>query len=241
MAANLRTCVAEVLSRTDRPAGMILSGDCAHLSGLKEDYQTLKPLIQPLVDAKLPVHLLMGNHDDRVAVTEVLDRPTSPAVQSRFVSIQETPLANWFLLDSLDKVNSTPGVLGAEQLAWLGKELDARAGKPAVIVVHHDIVLQERISGLQDSKELLELLRPRKHVKACIFGHTHRWGMTQDESGLHLINLPPVAYVFKQEFPNGWVLATLQPDALQLELRCLDAKHPEHGRVSTLKWRADAA
>lgn len=239
MTANLKSCVAEVLSRTERPSGLILSGDCAHLKGLKSDYQTLKPLLQPLVEAKLPVHLLMGNHDDRVAVTEVLDRPASPAVPGRFVSIQETPLANWFLLDSLDKVNSTPGVLGDEQLAWLGKELDSRPDKPAVIVVHHNITLQEaKTDALLDSTALLEVLRPRRQVKACIYGHTHRWSITQDESGLHFINLPPVAYVFKQEFPNGWVIATLRQDAIQLELRALDANHPQHGEVKTLKWRA---
>ncbi|WP_009963884.1 metallophosphoesterase family protein [Verrucomicrobium spinosum] len=238
MAANLRSCVAEVLARAERPAGLILSGDCAHLKGMRADYQTLKPLLQPLVAAKLPVHLLMGNHDDRVAVTEVLDCATSPAVPSRFVSVQETPHANWFLLDSLDKVNSTPGVLGGEQLAWLGRELDARSDRPAVIVVHHNITLQEsKTDALLDSTSLLELLRPRRQVKACIYGHTHRWSHTEDESGLHFINLPPVAYVFKQEFPNGWVLATLQPDALRLELRALDANHPQHGEVKTLKWR----
>jgi hypothetical protein len=33
------------------------------------------------------------------------------------------------------------------------------------------------------------------------------------------------------------VLATVEADALQLQLRCLDAKHPEHGQPHHLKWR----
>lgn len=239
MSANLKASVAEVLSRTERPAGVIVSGDCAYTKGLKEDYQTLKPLLQPLVEAQLPVHLLMGNHDDRVSVTEVLSRATSPAVASRFVSIQETPHANWFLLDSLDKVNSTPGLLGSEQLAWLGKELDARPGKPAIIVVHHNVIVPEgKTDALLDSNALMEILRPRRQVKVCIYGHTHRWEQSQDASGIHMINLPPVAYVFKAEFPNGWVLATLQPDAIKLELRSLNTSHPQHGEVKTFTWRA---
>ncbi|MEZ0390507.1 MAG: metallophosphoesterase, partial [Verrucomicrobium sp.] len=218
-------------------AGVILSGDCAHLSGLKADYESLKTLLDPLSAAQLPVHLLMGNHDDRTTLGEVLSRKTSEAVQSRYVTVQETPLANWFLLDSLGQTNATPGALGEAQLAWLEKELDARVGKPAIVVVHHNIVLGENKTALQDSRALMEVLRPRRHVKACLYGHTHRWEQSQDESGLHLINLPPTAYVFKPEFPNGWVLATLQPQAFQLELRCLNTAHPQHGEVKTFAWR----
>lgn len=238
MSANMRTCVSEVLSQASRPAGVIISGDCAHLTGLKEDYQQLQPLVQPLVDAGLPLHLLMGNHDDRASVVEVLRRPTSPALESRYVTVQEAPLANWFLLDSLDKVNVTPGMLGPDQLAWLARELDARADKPAIIVVHHDIVTSDSKSALQDSLALLELLRPRRQVKACVYGHTHRWEQKVDESGILLVNLPPVAYVFREEMPNGWVLATLEQGAISLELRSLNMAHPQHGKVTRLQWRA---
>ena len=58
------------------------------------------------------------------------------------------------------------------------------------------------------------ILRPRKHVKAWIFGHTHQWNVSQDESGIHLINLPPCAYLFTPGHPNGWVHATLKPDGI---------------------------
>ena len=73
------------------------------------------------------------------------------AVPGKYISVLETPHANWFLLDSLEKpsakhdsagkdkadlfnvrfqgINSgrwCPGSLGKAQLAWLGKALDAR-------------------------------------------------------------------------------------------------------------------
>ena len=48
---------------------------------------------------------------------------------------------------------------------------------------------------LCDSAEFMELLASFKHVKAFIFGHSHDWSIKKRGS-LHLVNLPPVAYVF---------------------------------------------
>jgi Icc protein len=90
---------------------------------------------------------------------------------------------------------------------------------------------------LEDGAELMTLLRQRSHVKAYFWGHTHRWSVTQDESGLHLVNLPAVAYVFQQDQPNGWVHATMRKDGMRLELRCLDHAHAEHGQTFDLDWR----
>ncbi len=240
MAENLSRCITEALAWSAKPAGVIVSGDCAYLHGLREDYATFSTLVQPLRKAALPVHLMMGNHDDRVPFAEVLGQDiTMPSpVEHRQIAVIESPLVNWFLLDSLDKTNGTPGVLGEDQRAWLENALDAHTDKPAIVVVHHNVVLQESKNALQDSSELLALLRPRKQVKACIYGHTHTWEVKPDESGIHLINLPPTAYVFNKAMPNGWVQATVQSDALKLELRCLDTTHSKHGEVKALKWRA---
>jgi Icc protein len=122
-------------------------------------------------------------------------------------------------------------------LQWLEKSLDARLNRPAIVMVHHNPGVREDITGLKDTEELLRLLRPRRHVKALIFGHTHRWTLSRDESGLHLINLPPVAYVFRSGMPSGWVKATMQKSGALLELRCIDPAHPSHGQVKELVWR----
>ena len=57
---------------------------------------------------------------------------------AQWKKLVEGPRANWFLLDSLDEPNKTPGVLGDKQVAWLGQALDARANKPAILVAHHN-------------------------------------------------------------------------------------------------------
>jgi len=240
MGANLEQCVKEALALQSKPAGVILSGDCALLQGLEGDYETFAAIIKPLRDASLPVHLMMGNHDNRATFAQVLgqDQTVPSPVEQRIAGIVKTPLANWFLLDSLDQTNHTPGILGDVQLAWLSKELAAHQDKPAIVVVHHNVVLEPSKSALQDSPQLLEIMRPRKHVKACIFGHTHVWETKQDESGLHLINLPPTAYVFKEGLPSGWTLATVSAKGLKLELNAVDKTHPQNGDKKDLAWRA---
>jgi 3',5'-cyclic AMP phosphodiesterase CpdA len=141
------------------------------------------------------------------------------------------------VLDSLEQTLSTPGSLGKEQLAWLAESLDANPNKPALVMVHHNPGIDGNL-GLKDTVEFFEIIRPRKQVKAYIFGHTHRWNLEQDDTGLHLINLPPVAYVFQEGDPSGWVHAAFEEKGMRLELRCVDTSHKAHGQVHHLKWRA---
>jgi hypothetical protein len=54
--------------------------------------------------------------------------------------------------------------------------------------------------------------------------------------GLHLINLPPVAYVFGKSFPNGWVQATFRPQGMELTLKTIDPQHPQNGERHELRW-----
>ena len=240
MATNLEKCVASALAVTPKVGSVILSGDCAYLNGQHEDYETFAKVTKPIRDAGLPLHLMMGNHDDRAPFTAVLGRDPAmpPPVETRIAGVVKTHLANWFLLDSLDATNHTPGLLGEAQRKWLAGALEAHAEKPAIVVVHHNIVTTPEKTSLQDSAELLDLLRPQKQVKACLFGHTHVWESKADESGIHLINLPPTAYVFKQGRPNGWVQATLTASALKLQLHALDSAHPQNGEVKDFAWRA---
>jgi len=241
MTNNLKGVSREVLELPARPARLLISGDCAFNSGEEGDYATLTELLRPLREAGLPIDLTVGNHDNRahfwnaLTDTKAAQRPLA----DRNVAVIKTPLANWFVLDSLEKTLQTPGFLGDSQLAWLAQQLDADARKPAIVVAHHNTTLLGPAKlALKDTDKLVEILRPRKQVKAYIFGHTHVWQYKQDKSGIHLINLPPVAYVFKEGEPSGWVQATVQPEGARLQLHCLDRKHKDHGQVLDLKWRA---
>jgi 3',5'-cyclic AMP phosphodiesterase CpdA len=185
------------------------------------------------------LHLALGNHDHREHFWAALP-PKDPAkrpVADKQTALVKAANVNWFILDSLETTLTTPGSLGAAQLSWLAKTLDVNKRKPAVVILHHNPGVRENISGLKDTEALLEVIRPRKQVKAWIFGHTHAWRIQEDPSGLHLVNLPPVAYIFRAGDPAGWVHATVRGDGMKLELRCLDTAHKDHGQIVDLKWR----
>ena len=124
----------------------------------------------------------------------------------------ETPHANWFLLDSLDKTGHAMGLLGDTQLLWLAKALDARADKPALVLAHHNPDRLINIHGLTDTAKLFDVLVPRRHVKAYFYGHTHRWQVGR-ESKIHLVNIPATAWLFEPGEPRGLLTARSVPTA----------------------------
>lgn len=240
MAANLRG-VVEQLARLDSvPAATFILGDCAHLEGKVGDYKLLGEILAPLARHDLAVHLALGNHDHRQNCLDAFppaDGPLHAKVERR-VLVLPGKFANWFLLDSLEFVNKAPGALGQTQIAWLAKALDEHKDKPALIVVHHNPVSpgMGKPPGLTDASAFLDLAVSRKQVKAVFFGHTHVWDITRHE-GLHLVNLPPVAYVFGEGKPNGWIDCRLSAEGAKLKLLCHDPGHRQHGEVTELAWR----
>jgi len=241
LADHLRAVVAEIGALATPPAGVFINGDCALDRGLAGDYGTMTELLKPLPAAGVPVHLTLGNHDDReVFWTALQDAKTAASpVAGKHLSVVESPRANWFLLDSLEVTNRTPGRLGDEQRAWLIEALDARADKPALVMLHHNPISLDAAKkpGLLDTPQLLELLLPRRHVKTVFFGHTHVWRQFEQE-GLHLINLPAVAYPFKPAELTGWVDCQLRDGGATLEPRAHDSQNPAHGKAVELTWRA---
>jgi 3',5'-cyclic AMP phosphodiesterase CpdA len=230
-----------------RPAGVLINGDCAALKGLAEDYVTVVDALAPLRRAGLTIHLTLGNHDHRENFVKALPidgaRRREEGVADRCVTMIEAARADLYMLDSLDVTNNTPGVLGGRQLAWLAKSLDARgADRSAVVFVHHDPDdpvargAQNKISGLTDTTAFMDVILPRRQVKAYVCGHTHVWRHSERE-GLHLVNLPPTAWLFDGTKPRGWVDLSLGERGATFELRCLDGRHPQHGQRLQLGWR----
>ena len=87
-----------------------------------------------------------------------------------------------------------------------------------------------------DTDELFAILAPRRQVKAYFFGHTHFWGLSRHE-GIHLVNLPPTAYLFIGGWPNGWVDLHLAATGATVELHALNLKNPANGQRAELQWR----
>lgn len=224
---------------TSRPAGLILAGDCAFLKGESGDYERLRELVAPI---SIPLTFAMGNHDHREHFWAAFPQHqgTPPTVAGRHVTLIEAPYADWFVLDSLDETNSTPGRMGEAQLTWLAAELDQRPDKPALVVAHHYPLPKDDptkvTSALLDTAGLYDVILPRKRVKAYVFGHSHRWEQSMID-GLHLVNIAALAWLFDPKQPRGWVDAQLKRDGIRLTLQCLDPTHKAHGRPVELAWR----
>ena len=249
MAAHLQRVVAEVVAEREGLDGVIINGDCAYLEGLRGDYDQLATLLAPLREAGLPIHMTMGNHDDRGPFLEAFAqaRPAVPPVDGKQVSVVSGRCVNWVFLDSLRFVNKVEGEIGAAQLAWLERYLATQTAKPVILVGHHypenfrdDIIPAEekiQIAGLIDGEAFLGLAERFPQVKIYIYGHSHDWKVAPRLGGVHQVNLPPTAYVFNPSRPNGWVRATADAQGITVELRALDPTHPEHGKPVRLAWR----
>lgn len=240
MSEHFQAAAREIVGLPERAARVFIVGDCAFSAGEPADYAQLSSLLDPLRAAGLTLNLALGNHDQRDnfwAALESQKAALRPIAQRQVAFIKAKHL-NWLLLDSLETTLQTPGALGVDQLQWVAKTLDANQSMPTVILVHHNPGEDNKISGLKDTAALLEIIRPRKQVKAWIYGHTHNWKVTPDASGIHLVNLPPVSYIFQEGDPAGWIHATTRPGGIKLELRTIDPGHKAHGQVVDLKWRA---
>ena len=240
MAKNLEMVTQEIVNQTPKAAGLFINGDCALLTGEADDYKTLAKLLEPFSKANLSVHMSLGNHDNRDNFLAGLSNhaPKSKPVDSKMVSVMESEKVNWIILDSLDKVNVTPGNLGTKQLEWLEKILDERKDKPAVIIAHHnpEFLVNKSGNGILDTDQMMKIIVPRKQVKAFIFGHTHHWYHAVKD-GIHFVNLPPVAYVFLKTDPNGWVDCELNDKGATFTLHALDKSHKANGEKFALEWR----
>lgn len=255
MADHLGQVVDEILRLPQPPLGVFVNGDLAQSTGQTGDYETFIALLNPLAKRRLPIHLTLGNHDQRERFWQATPwgaRSARP-VHDRQVGTVLSGKANWFLLDSLRQTNETPGELGVEQIAWLDAMLAAHADKPALVLGHHNIsgnqafkdeaevvvpTTDRRLTpaGVKDSDRLLEVLTRRPHVQAYICGHTHQWNILRWRR-VPFVNLPVVAYKFLPKDPAGWVLCDLTPDGIELELRSLDPGYERHGQRVTLPWR----
>jgi 3',5'-cyclic AMP phosphodiesterase CpdA len=236
MADHFKAVVADILASDEPPRGVVISGDLAAWDGKPGDYGTLLTLLGPLREARVPIHMALGNHDNREHFHEAVCSAT--LLDQKHVSAVEERGLRFVLLDSLEQITATPGRLGPAQLDWLAKDLDAHARTPTIVVMHHHVqsVPWSKVAGLGDSTALLEVLQPRRQVKAVVFGHTHVFH-ARNEGGLYLLNLPAVAYAFDYRQPLGYCRFRPGSEAAGYELRCVGGNRAADRRQFRLQWR----
>jgi len=246
---RFQSVVAAMLAEPVKPRRVFLLGDTV-ASGKPEQYRRLVESLHPLVDAGIGIHVSLGDHDHRGHFQAIRRQLLPPEKKDESIShiartepwldgevkhleIIETPRANFFVLDSLDKVNHEEGRFGKNQLDWLAAELDQRKDRPAILMAHHPAV-DVRNSGLSDSIPFWELVGTRPHVKAYFFGHTHFW-INYRLGRVHQVNFPATSRCATLTV-LGWVLMTLSDDGVSLTLKTCNPDDRRNGRKTHLRW-----
>ncbi|MBQ2682780.1 MAG: metallophosphoesterase [Thermoguttaceae bacterium] len=172
-----------LLGMNPRPRHLLIYGDFAYLWGKPEDYAYLRELMRPVEEAGIRWDLAFGNHDRRKEFFEAFPErvQSTPNVPGKYVSIVETPRADFILLDSLVE-GEVQGKIDEEQRAWLEATL-ASYTKPVFVGAHHPIY----------QTHLEEILLAAPTVAGYINGHVHYWRHFVD-NGLHQLMLPSTGY-----------------------------------------------
>lgn len=227
---NMKKAVAEVLAA--QSGGALITGDLARLEGFEGDYAMLKTLVDPLQQS-MPLCLALGNHDNRTNFLNAFKEHASVQnVSGKHVMIIETSPVRFIVLDTLMATNVTPGQLGKAQREWLRDYLKLADNRPTILFFHH--TLGDADGCLVDFDRISYII-PDNRVKAVIFGHSHVYGYNE-LLGIHLINLPAVAYAFG-DHPIGWVDAEFTAEGGSFTLHTIGGNQDKNGETTRLKWR----
>ena len=227
---NLKKVVAQA-TESDFAAA-IINGDAARLDGQREDYLSLKSLLGPLAD-KTPIHIGLGNHDDRKNFFKVFPTSEKSKVKGKHVSIFETAGTRFIILDSLMYVNKVAGLLGKYTREWLKDYLAESNQIPTLFFIHH--TLGDGDGDLLDFEKFYDIVSPHKQVKAIFYGHSHRYHVGQRDH-IFLINQPAIGYNFNNDQPVGWLDATFTPAGVKLTLQAVGGNVKEHGETKAIDW-----
>ena len=223
--ARLAVVMDHLLALDPRPDVLVVSGDVAD-HGLPEEYAAARPWLDRWPG---PLAICPGNHDVRSAYVEGLGVPARSVVEvagHRFVMLDS-------LIDAVEGERVDEGRLGADQLAWLDRELGS-SDAPTFVCLHHPpvmigIELMDPIR-LLDGDDLAVVLDHHAHVLAVLVGHAHTMSATTYAGRPLLVGGGVVSTVplDAEPFPVVWYAA---PPSFAIHL--VD----DDGRVTT-HWRA---
>ena len=150
---------------------LFLMGDLTDTGHVKE-YQILN---ENLKCQPFPVTLMLGNHDERSAFSQVFSN-LPMGFQHGAKKFGETTI---LYLDTLNQnnLNSDSGLLCNERLEWLDSNLSAGNG-PVIILSHHHM-LSTGFDALDDINLLngnlvAEIIAGSRRCQMVINGHLHR-------------------------------------------------------------------
>ena len=166
---------AAILAHPDA-AALVLLGDLTH-HGLPAEYAELARILR---EVPIPIIPMVGNHDRRdMFLAQFPDAPQTP--QGHIQSWRDIGDHRIITMDSLDgppyPAGHHAGLLCPDRMAFLDDALAKRAGRHAVVCIHHPpfdtgVVGMDRIK-LRNGPEVLDLLAQHGNLH-LVCGHLHQ-------------------------------------------------------------------
>ncbi|MFN6978724.1 MAG: phosphodiesterase [Gemmobacter sp.] len=169
-AARLAAAVERVVERHADADLCILAGDLAD-RGEAAAYARLAPLLAPL---PMPVHMMLGNHDDRPTFLAVMG-PGS-ADPNGFVQQAVDVKGHRIVMLDTSEPGKVGGVLCAARLGWLADRLAEARDRPVIILMHHHanpLSLPVDAIALENPGALVSALKTHPDIRQVIAGHVH--------------------------------------------------------------------
>ena len=171
--ARLAACIDDINNQHADADLCVITGDLAHWGNF-EAYRALRNNLRAL---KIPLRLLVGNPDQRIAVAQIF--PETPVDGHGFIqSSLQTSAGVCIFLDTVE-AGAHSGRYCTRRQAWLRQELQYYRNQPVYLFMHHPpfrIGLKSMDQrALQDREALAELLQNQHSaIRHLFFGHTPR-------------------------------------------------------------------
>jgi len=171
-AERLRAAVSSINADHTDASFIILTGDITHW-GDPAAYATFQ---QAIGDLRIPIHLMVGNHDDTPTLAEAF--PAVPRDENGFVQTQLSSDFGRFLLLDTKQPGTHAGAYCAKRRDWLQAELE-QSDASVFLLMHHPpfpvgIKAMDAIL-MQDADPFFAVLEPHLHrIRHLFFGHLHR-------------------------------------------------------------------
>lgn len=217
-----REAMDRLLAQPNTPDMLVLSGDVTD-RGDEGSYAKLAALVAP---CPFPVHVMMGNHDDRENLVKAF--PDTPVAEGGF--LHRAFLAEGLLVVLLDtfEAGRHGGAFCDLRRQWLTATLAAHAGVPTLIIMHHPPLVSgiawmdphPNDKWIANFAAAIEGYEPQ--IQAIHCGHLHRSVITKYK-GIPLSVTPsvapPVALDLRPiswERPDNRALITSEPPVYAL-------------------------
>lgn len=228
-AAALRHAVRRVLQLQPRPVAVLITGDLVD-AGHPAEYAQLRELLQPVLDAGLPLALLPGNHDARAPLQAAfaglagVHCGAPGATRLQYALDLPGPL-RLVALDSLQP-GRPDGGFDEARLAEAEALLAARADVPTLVALHHPphatgLAVMDTMSLREGLAGFEALIARHPQVQCVVCGHLHRLTLGRVAHAPALsapstahqlaLDLRPDAPLAVTQEPAGWLIHAWGP------------------------------